>query len=285
MESWFSTMKSELGERFRTAAATKHTRRVREPWRRPPMLALALGLRRAGHEVLLTVPPEHVARVEPSGCPVRALGAGFKGNPVITEPTTQALRRFIKQELSSEIRDLPAIARGSDLVLATGLAFGAASVAEHFGASYRMVTFAPEAMLGTSKDPLWIRLAGWLARVVSNASFRGLLNRERVTLGLPPAPTFLPAGPASGRSPRPTRRTDPLAEAGGRARHRSASGGHEASLSPRWPGRSPIASRIPAQGRARSRRGSRARTASRARSPHRERMRRPAAADAALVGV
>jgi len=156
-----------------------------------PMLALALGLQGAGHEVLLTVPPEHATRVEPHGCPVRPLGAGFEDNPVFAGASARAFGRFIKQELQDEIRELPEIARGTDLVLATGLVFGVPSVAEHLGVPYRMVTFAPVAMLGTSRDPLWIRLAAWAARVATNAGFKRLLNGERARLGLAPVSDVL----------------------------------------------------------------------------------------------
>ncbi len=151
-----------------------------------PMLALALGLQRAGHQALLTVPPDFVDWAGAFDCPVRALGPGFRGNPDMRDAGPRSLARFTKAEVSSEIRDLPEIARGSDLVVATGLAFGAGSVAEHLGVPYRLVTFAPLAMMGTDKDPLWMAAAGRLARVVANATLRGVLNRGRSTLGLPP---------------------------------------------------------------------------------------------------
>jgi UDP:flavonoid glycosyltransferase YjiC (YdhE family) len=129
-----------------------------------PMLALALGLRRAAHEVVLTVPPEFEAWVASYGCPVRALGAGFEHNPEMKDASARSFGRFIKQELAAEIRQLPEIARGSDLVLATGLAFGARSVTEHLRIPYRLVAFAPAAILGTSQDPLTMRLGAWCAR-------------------------------------------------------------------------------------------------------------------------
>ena len=40
-----------------------------------PMLALSLGLQRAGHDVLLAGPPEKAAWAESLGCPFHPLGS------------------------------------------------------------------------------------------------------------------------------------------------------------------------------------------------------------------
>jgi vancomycin aglycone glucosyltransferase len=151
-----------------------------------PMLALALGLEEAGHEVLLTVPPDFETWAKTYGCRVESLGPGFRNNPEMRDASLGSFARFTKQEVKAEIRRLPDLARGSDLILAAGLAFGAHSVAEHLRVPYRMVAFAPLAMMGTDRDPLWMGVASWLARTMTNASLRGLLNRERATLDLPP---------------------------------------------------------------------------------------------------
>lgn len=151
-----------------------------------PMLALALGLERAGHQVVLTVPPDFEAWASEYGCPIRALGPGFKGNPDMRDAGLRSFGRFVKRELEAEILHLPGIARGSDLLLAEGLAFGAHSVAEHLGVPYRLVTFAPLSMMGTDRDPPWAHAALWLARAMTNLTLRRRLNRGRATLGLPP---------------------------------------------------------------------------------------------------
>jgi len=150
-----------------------------------PMLALALGLQGAGHDVLLTVPPDFGDWAGTYDCPVRVLGPGFRGNPEMRDAGLRSFARFTRRELSAEMRELPEIARGSDLIVATGLAFGAHSVAEHLRVPYRLVTFAPLAMMGTNKDPLWMRVATRFARVMANANLRAILNSERATLHLP----------------------------------------------------------------------------------------------------
>lgn len=151
-----------------------------------PMLALALGLQRAGHDALLTVPPDFGDWAGAYDCPVRVLGPGFRGNPEMRDAGLRSFARFTRREVSAEIRALPDVARGSHLIVATGLAFAAHSVAEHLRIPYRLVTFAPLAMMGTSRDPLWMKVAARFARAMANANLRALLNRERATLGLPP---------------------------------------------------------------------------------------------------
>jgi vancomycin aglycone glucosyltransferase len=151
-----------------------------------PMMALALGLRDAGHDVLLCAPPEFETWVGSCSCPYHPLGAGFRNNPAMARASLRAFGRFIKQELTTEIRELPDVVRGSALVLATGLVYGVPTVAEFLHIPYRLVAFCPATTLGTSRDPLSIRLGGWLMRLALNAGYRRAVNRERSAIGLPP---------------------------------------------------------------------------------------------------
>lgn len=169
-----------------------------------PMLALALGLRRAGHDALLTVPPDFGDWAGTYDCPVRILGPGFRGNPEMRDAGLRSFARFTRREVSAEVRALPEMARGSDLIVATGLAFGAHSVAEHLRIPYRLVTFAPLSMMGTDRDPLWMKFAARFARAMANVNLRALLNRERATLGLPPVRDVM----ASWAGDRPISATD-----------------------------------------------------------------------------
>jgi vancomycin aglycone glucosyltransferase len=168
------------------------------------MLALALGLQGAGHDVRLTVPPDFEDWAKPYGCPLRSLGPGFRDNPEMRDAGLRSFARFTRREVSAEIRDLPEIAPGSDLIVAAGLAFGAHSVAEHLRIPYRLVVFAPLAMMGTDKDPIRMHVASWFARTMTNANLRSLLNRERATLSLPPLPDVM----ASWAGTRPISATD-----------------------------------------------------------------------------
>jgi UDP:flavonoid glycosyltransferase YjiC (YdhE family) len=151
-----------------------------------PMLALALGLERAGHQALLCAPPENEAWARSHGCPFQALGSGVRGNPSLRGGSLRGMIRFIHEELDAQVRDLPEKVKGSDLLLGTGLVFGAPSVAESQGIPYRYVALSPATSLGTTRDPLSMKVAGWLMKTVANAGLRGHLNRRRSELGLKP---------------------------------------------------------------------------------------------------
>jgi vancomycin aglycone glucosyltransferase len=151
-----------------------------------PMAALTLGLNAAGHRALLFAPPENEAWARSLGCPFRAMGAPVRGNPILKGGGLGALARFVRQEVGTQARQLREEVRGDDLMLATGLAFGAQGVAESLGIAYRYVSFVPAASLGTTKDSLGFRFLGWLSARIVNAGVLSAVNRSRSELGLPP---------------------------------------------------------------------------------------------------
>ena len=151
-----------------------------------PMVALALGLNAAGHDTLLFAPPESEAWARSLGCPFQSLGAPVRGNPTLKGGGLGALARFVRQEVGIQARQLREEVRGYDLILATGLAFGAPGVAESLSVAYRYVSFVPAASLGTTKDGLGFRFLGWLSARIVNAGALGAVNRSRSELGLQP---------------------------------------------------------------------------------------------------
>ena len=151
-----------------------------------PMAALTLGLNAAGHQAFLHAPPENEAWARGLGCPFQALGAPVRGNPILKAGGLGALARFVRQEIGTQVRQLRDRARGCDLKLATGLAFGAPGVAESLGIAYRDVSFVPAASLGTTKDGLGFKLLGWLTARLVNAGVLSAVNRSRSELGLQP---------------------------------------------------------------------------------------------------
>ena len=62
-----------------------------------PMLALALGLQKAGHDVLLTVPPDFEAWVKTYGCRVQSLGPGFRNNPGMQNASLRSFANGVAQ--------------------------------------------------------------------------------------------------------------------------------------------------------------------------------------------
>ena len=163
-----------------------------------PMAALTIGLNAAGHQALLFAPPENEAWARTLGCPFRAMGAPVRGNPILKGGGLGALARFVRQEVGTQSRQLHEEARGHDLMLATGLAFGAPGVAESLGIAYRYVSFVPAATLGTTKDGLGFRFLGWLSARVVNAGVLSAVNRGRSELGLPPIDNVLANSIGSG---------------------------------------------------------------------------------------
>jgi len=150
-----------------------------------PMLALALGLRAAGHDTFLCSSPENAAWVRSRDCPFEPLGERVHGNPRLASGGVRAFNRFIRRQLAYQVRDLPGLLKGSDLVLASGLVFGVRPVAERLGIPSRYVAFSPAGMLGTTRDQPHVRLLGFVTGLVADAMYGAALNRGRRSLGLP----------------------------------------------------------------------------------------------------
>ena len=151
-----------------------------------PMAALTLGLNAAGHRAVLFAPPENEEWARRVGCPFRSMGGPVRGNPTLKAGGLGALARFVRQEIAAQTRQLRDEARGDDVMLATGLAFGARGVAESLGIACRYVSFVPAATLGTTKDGVGFRLKGWIAAKLVNAGLLRAVNRSRSELGLKP---------------------------------------------------------------------------------------------------
>jgi vancomycin aglycone glucosyltransferase len=163
-----------------------------------PMAALTIGLNAAGHGALLFAPPENEGWAKGLGCPFRAMGAPVRGNPILKGGGLGALARFVRQEVGAQGRQLREEVRGYDLMLATGLAFGAPGVAESQRTAYRYVSFAPATSLGTTKDSLGFTFLGWLSARIVNAGVLSAVNRSRSELGLQPIGNVLANSIGSG---------------------------------------------------------------------------------------
>jgi UDP:flavonoid glycosyltransferase YjiC (YdhE family) len=150
-----------------------------------PMLALALGLKRAGQQVLFCSSPENADWVRGRDCAFQAVGASVRGNRDLGAGGLKAFNRFVRQQMGAQVRELPNVLGGHDLVLASGLVFGVRSVAEHLKIPYRYIAFSPAGMLGTTRDPLWVKLAGRMMAALADFAYCSALNESRAALGLP----------------------------------------------------------------------------------------------------
>jgi UDP:flavonoid glycosyltransferase YjiC (YdhE family) len=166
-----------------------------------PILALALALKDAGHEVLLAAPPENEAWVAHYDCPFHALGSNVEAiledcpNAHTVKPASTFLR-FVRQELKTQFSQLPSIIRGADLVLGASLASGLRSVSESLDVPYGFIALTPQLLpsshypfLSAKKHdmPHWLNRLSWeMAKGIDNFNLKPLINRERRHLGLIP---------------------------------------------------------------------------------------------------
>jgi vancomycin aglycone glucosyltransferase len=156
-----------------------------------PTLALALGLRKAGHEAFLCVPPEHEEWIASYGCPVIPFGTSVKemikkGSEKPGGPAKQPSVKTMKKEISNQIDKLPDIIKGSDLVIGVGLVQGVPTAAEKLNIPYRFMAFYP-GIMGVPKDgPLSGRLMWGFGKWATNLTLLKLINEKRMEIGLKP---------------------------------------------------------------------------------------------------
>jgi vancomycin aglycone glucosyltransferase len=157
-----------------------------------PMVALATGLIKHGHEVIVCAPPEHEDLVQKNGCRFEPYGINIK-KAIKEKPEEQKGGLVIKftpalakKIIEDQINLLPDIIKGVDLILAAGLTMAVQSAADRLKIPYRLVAFYP-ILLGTVKtDPLLNRILFGFGRNVMNLLMRGLVNKNRAKYDLPP---------------------------------------------------------------------------------------------------
>ena len=168
-----------------------------------PLLALALALKTNGHQVLLCAPPDNAEWIKSYSCPFHAFGSDYKE---LVETFDSSNKRTIKdlnflilfnrREIGIQFSQLPSIIKDTDLVLASGVAYGVPAVAELLGIPYRFIIlstgYIPSShypFWGVSNQnlPRWLnRLSWWLGNKFTNIFFKKIINRERSRLGLKP---------------------------------------------------------------------------------------------------
>ena len=113
-----------------------------------PMIALSLGFKDTGHDVLLIGPPEKKQWALQLGCPYKGLGRDVTAfldtikNP-ISIPTAISFVKYVRQEIHNQFKVLPKLVEGADIVIGSSLMFGLSSLAEFLNIRYRYVAFTP----------------------------------------------------------------------------------------------------------------------------------------------
>ncbi len=166
-----------------------------------PMLALSLALKSAGHDVLLTGPPEKAAWAEEYGCPFHPLGSNlttFIDSMPDAHTMGSAVRfvSYVYKEMLAQFDVLPKIISGADLVVGASLVFALATVAEYMGIRYRFIAFTPEILpssyhpypaFKTQSLPRWYNRMTWMVmRTIDRFGLTRVLNRKRRQLSLKP---------------------------------------------------------------------------------------------------
>jgi len=157
-----------------------------------PMVALATGLIKKGHEVIICAPSENEQLVRAYNCPFVAFGPEIK-KAIKENPEKQKGGVAVKispshgkKMISDQITLLPDKIKGVDLVLGTGIVVGVHTAADVLKVPYRLVAFYP-VILGTTKDdPFKNRMMFGFGRKMMNLMIRGFINKLRANYGLAP---------------------------------------------------------------------------------------------------
>jgi len=156
-----------------------------------PMLALATGLIKNGHQIIFCAPPENEELAKRYNCPFVSFGPNykelFKKNAQMKGGATKAPSpQEMKKETENQIKLLPNLLNGVDLVLGVGFVLGVHTVADILKVPYRYVIFYP-ILLGTNKsDPFLNRLLFGFGKTMTNMVMKGFINKQRSDVGLEP---------------------------------------------------------------------------------------------------
>jgi vancomycin aglycone glucosyltransferase len=157
-----------------------------------PMVALALGLMKKNHDVIICAPPENEKFVKQNNCRFVPFGPeikkALKENPekqkggVAVKITPSQGKKII----GDQINLLPEKINGVDFVLAAGIVMGVQTAADILKVPYRLVAFYPIILGTTNDDPLKNRLMFGFGRMAMNLIMKGFINKHRSKYGLPP---------------------------------------------------------------------------------------------------
>ncbi|MEU4346172.1 glycosyltransferase [Streptomyces sp. NPDC023838] len=172
-----------------------------------PMLGLAAALRAGGAEVQVCAPPDFAELLEGAGLPLVPLGRSLRA--MATEAVTgtgkaltaESLPERAARMVAATYDSVAAVAKGCDVVVATGLipaAAAARAVADELGVPYVFVAYFPTFLPSPHHPPLaWPgrplppevtdnRVLWELNSEHMNALFGEGINTHRAAIGLPP---------------------------------------------------------------------------------------------------
>ena len=166
-----------------------------------PMLALALTLQSAGHEVLLAGPPEKAAWAAELRCPYHPLGGDVTAfldslKDAHSLRSAAHFTHYLRKELMSQFDVFSEIIAGADLVVGASLVAALSTVAETMGIDYRFIAYAPQLLPSGDHPflvckhhglPKWYNRMTWeIAKTLDKLNLTRLMNKERKRIGLKP---------------------------------------------------------------------------------------------------
>ncbi len=157
-----------------------------------PMIALATGLMKNGHDVIICAPSENEQLAKAYNCRFISFGPEIKKS-IRENPEKQkggvAVKitpRQGKKIIGDQINLLPDKIRGVDLVLGAGIVIGVQTAADILKVPYRLVAFYPILLGATKDDPIKNRIMFSFGRKMMNLVMKGFINRQRADYKLPP---------------------------------------------------------------------------------------------------
>jgi UDP:flavonoid glycosyltransferase YjiC (YdhE family) len=161
-----------------------------------PMLALALELRRRGHEVRFSAAPNFEGWIREHQLPFRAVGRDIQAFLAGTGLEISAALGTLKEDLRREYAVLAEETAGADVILGASVTCAGVSFAEKLRVPYLYFVFSPS-LIPSAHHPSptcpWLhlprlanRLSWWGVRLLWNRIFRGVLVEERARMGLGP---------------------------------------------------------------------------------------------------
>jgi len=170
-----------------------------------PLVALSIALRSAGHDVLLSGPPERKSWVEGFGVPFHPLGrniTAFLDSMGNAHSIRSAVRfmKMMRKEFGNQFEQLRDVLIRADVAVCSSLAFALPTVAERLNIPCRYLLFAPQLLPSRFHPfmafkhqgfPLWYNRATWsLVHNLNRLDLTRMINAKRRAWGMPPKRDF-----------------------------------------------------------------------------------------------
>lgn len=161
-----------------------------------PMLALAHGLKAAGHDAVFCAPPNYGAWIEAHGFVFH--GAGLDYGTVLRELTASKARAFavLAAEVPAQFAALAPLVDEADVVISASLEYATSSLAERAGKPRRLVVYSPSMLPSPSYPmtlvpvygmPRWLNALTWsVGELALRMTTMRAVNHERKRLRMRP---------------------------------------------------------------------------------------------------